>query len=106
MAYGAVVDGIDDLRDTEVARLDALQAALWPKVERGDTRAVNTVVRIIDRRCRLLDLYTTTEVEAPLRGLVVPEPEGNVGAATGADAVGVHVDPVAVSPRDCDMSFG
>jgi hypothetical protein len=90
-----LVDGIDDLRHSEVARLDALQAALWPKVERGDVRAVNTVMRIIHRRSRLLGLYTTTEVEAPLRGLVVPEPEGNVGTATGADAVGAGVGPVA-----------
>jgi hypothetical protein len=31
-----LVDGIDDLRNIEVARLDALQAALCPRAQRGD----------------------------------------------------------------------
>jgi hypothetical protein len=92
-----LVDGIDELRDIEVARLDALQAALWPKVERGDTRAVNTVVRIIDRRSRLLGLYTQRDIETPLWGLIVPEAAGNAGVATDAEGVGVDVVPVASS---------
>jgi hypothetical protein len=37
----------------ELARLDALQALLWPKAENGDVRAINAVVRIVDKRCRL-----------------------------------------------------
>jgi hypothetical protein len=49
---GRLVDGIDDLRHIELGRLDALQAALWPRVEKGEVRAINSVVRIIDRRCR------------------------------------------------------
>jgi hypothetical protein len=80
-----LVSGNDHLRNIEVARLDALQASLWPKVERGDMRAVNTVVRIIDRRCRLLTLYTTqTAFEKQPWGLVVPEAGGNPGVATDA----------------------
>jgi hypothetical protein len=86
-----LVDGIDDLRDVEVARLDALQAALWPRVERGDTRAVNTVLRIIDRRCRLFGLYREATVETPLWGLVVPPADGNAGLATGAELGGIGV---------------
>jgi hypothetical protein len=92
-----LVDGIDALRATEVARLDALQAALWPRVQRGDVRAVNAVMRIVDRRCRLLGLYTQPGIETPLWGLVVPQPAGTPGAATGAEADVVDVGPVAAS---------
>ncbi len=80
-----LVDGINDSRDIEVACLDALQAALWRKAERGDTRAVNTVVRIIGRRCRLPGLYREATFETPLSGLVVPQAEGNAELATGAE---------------------
>jgi hypothetical protein len=55
-----LIEGIDDLREIELARLDALQAALWPRVEKGEVRAINSVVRIIDRRCRTLGLYPPT----------------------------------------------
>jgi hypothetical protein len=37
-----LVDGIDELRALEVARLDAMQAALWPQVEAGDPKASMT----------------------------------------------------------------
>ena len=93
-----LVDGIEDLREIEVARLDVLQAALWPRVEKGEIRAVNAVLRIIDRRCRLLGLYTTrTAVEQPLWGLVVPEQEGNAGRATAVGDDDAGVDDVAGS---------
>jgi transposase-like protein len=52
-----LVDGIDELREWEAARLDALQAAAWDKAMAGDVRAVNSVLKIIDRRCRLFGLY-------------------------------------------------
>jgi hypothetical protein len=98
-----LIDGIDELRDTEVARLDALQAALWPKVERGDTRAVNTVVRIIDRRCRLLGLYREPTVETPLWGLVVPPADGNARLATGAELDDTDTEVSLARQRDIDM---
>ena len=57
------VDGIDEVRLLELGRLDALQAALWGPALEGDTRAAVVVLRLIDRRCRLLGLY------APVRGV-------------------------------------
>jgi hypothetical protein len=76
-----LVDGIDDLRSIEVARLDALQAALWPRVEKGEVRAINSVLRLIDRRCRLYGLYSGEQQESAWT-LVMPPAEGNTGAAT------------------------
>lgn len=48
-------------RQQEVDRLDRLQAALWRQAMAGDVRAAETVLRIIDRRCRL------TVSDVPLR---------------------------------------
>ena len=86
-----LVDAVDALRELEAMRLDALQAALWAKVENGDVRAVNSVLRIIDRRCRLLGLYgAPTAAAKPLMTLVMRPEEladhdaGNTGEATGA----------------------
>lgn len=41
---------------TELDRLDALHATFWPLALNGDVQAANTVVKIIDRRTRLLRL--------------------------------------------------
>jgi hypothetical protein len=89
-----LADGIDDLGHIELARLDVLQAALWPRMQKGEVRAINRILRIIDRRCRLLGLYAETTVETPPWGLVVPEAEGNAGPATGAELHDTGADGV------------
>lgn len=71
-AYQAITQGInavrldsaEQMREIELTRLDALQTLAWKAIERaakrGDTRAVstgvNSVVRISDRRAKLLGL--------------------------------------------------
>ena len=50
------VEAVEDLRALELARLDALQAAIWDDAMRGDTRAASAILRIIDQRVRLLGL--------------------------------------------------
>jgi len=40
----------------EVERLDSLQSAVWPQAMNGDTKAVDSVVRIINTRAKLLGL--------------------------------------------------
>ncbi len=49
-------DSVDQLRALEVARLDALQQALWERAMAGDLQAVGQVVQIIVTRSRLLGL--------------------------------------------------
>ena len=51
--------------EVELARLDRMQLALWPKVLAGDTRAATTVLRIMEQRSRLLGL------DAPIKHEVV-----------------------------------
>jgi hypothetical protein len=46
----------DVLRGVEVARLDLLQEALWSSALGGDTKTVEAVLKVIDRRIKLLGL--------------------------------------------------
>ena len=54
----------EDYRTTELARLDALQAALWPAAMRGRVSAVGAVLRIIQARGRLLGLYDSVRTDS------------------------------------------
>jgi hypothetical protein len=40
------------LREAELLRLDRLQAGVWPAAAAGDPRAIDTALRIIDRRSK------------------------------------------------------
>lgn len=46
----------DGLREMEAERLDALLNAVWDKAMRGNKDAVDRVLRIMERRARLLGL--------------------------------------------------
>ena len=51
-------------RALEADRLDALHAAIWPKAMNGDMRAVDRVLRIMERRAKLFGLDAPTKVAA------------------------------------------
>ena len=53
-------EAVGTLQELEVARLDALQAALWDQAMDGDVAAAQAAMRIISARCRLLGLYGQT----------------------------------------------
>jgi len=46
----------DAVREAEIARLDRLMQGVWTQALRGETRSVDAVLRIMDRRARLLGL--------------------------------------------------
>ena len=48
--------GGEEYRELELARLDALQAAHWPQAVAGSVRSADLVLRVIDRRIKLLGL--------------------------------------------------
>lgn len=60
---------VGELRTVENHRLDRAQAAIWPAVLRGDTKAVDTFLRLSARRSRLngLDAPQVLEVSSPAR---------------------------------------
>ncbi len=53
-------ESVDELRHLELARLDAVQAALWPRAMAGEVSAALGVLRVLDQRLRLLGLDRTT----------------------------------------------
>jgi hypothetical protein len=53
----------DELREQELDRVDRLQLALWPNAMKGDTRAVLTIVRLMERRAKLLGLDMPIKIE-------------------------------------------
>lgn len=58
----------DDVRILEAERLDRLMLGLWKQASGGDTDAVDRVLRIMDRRARLLGL------DAPPKAPIPPQP--------------------------------
>lgn len=46
----------DELREAEIDRLDRLQLAIWPKAMNGDNTSITTILRIMERRAKLLGL--------------------------------------------------
>ena len=46
----------DDVRSLELERLDLMLAAIWADAEAGNTKAIETVLRLMDRRARYLGL--------------------------------------------------
>ena len=56
----------------EVARLDAMQSALWERAMQGNVPSVNAVVNIIINRSRLIGLDANQMAETKPHTLVVP----------------------------------
>lgn len=54
----------EEVLSLELSRLDALQAALWDKAMLGDTKSVDSILRVMTSRAKLLglDLTPTTNV--------------------------------------------
>lgn len=54
---------IEAWRELELARLDTLQQAIWPKAMSGDPRAIEAALKILDRRAKLLGLDSPVRLE-------------------------------------------
>lgn len=52
-----------ELRTIENARLDRAQAAIWSKVISGDLQAINTFLRISERRSKMNGIDAPTQLE-------------------------------------------
>jgi hypothetical protein len=55
----------EEIRTIELARLDGLMVTLWPAARRGDLAAVDRILKVMERRAKLLGL------DAPARHEVV-----------------------------------
>lgn len=52
-----------ELRETEVARLDRLMAAHWPKALKGDPKSSEIVLKCIAQRSKLLGVEAPAKIE-------------------------------------------
>jgi hypothetical protein len=53
----------DEVRQQELDRIDRLHLALWPNAMKGSERAIMTIVRLMERRARLLGLDAPTRIQ-------------------------------------------
>jgi len=56
--------GADEMRQVELDRLDRLQRAAWPKAMAGEVQSIAAVIKLMERRSRLLGLDAPTKVQA------------------------------------------
>ncbi len=61
-----------DIRTLELERLDALLVGVWGNARKGDAEAVRAVIRIMERRAKLLGLDAKTEISATVKHEVDP----------------------------------
>jgi hypothetical protein len=53
------------LRELELARLDRLTQAIWPAAVSGDLKAVETSIKLMDMRAKLMGLRLPVELSGP-----------------------------------------
>jgi hypothetical protein len=80
-AYEAVMTALKDtlrepaeeVRKLELDRLDAMLNAIWPQALSGDLKAIDSVLRLMDRRARYLglDAPVRVDIEADVRAMAV-----------------------------------
>ena len=58
-----IFESIDEARQLELMRLDELQVAVWDRAINGDLPAAHCVLKIMDRRAKLLGLDKPEKVE-------------------------------------------
>ncbi len=57
----------DDVRKLELERLDRLTLALWSRAQQGETEAIDRVLKLMDRRAKLLGLDAPAKSESEVR---------------------------------------
>lgn len=62
IANSNTAEAIDRLRNLENARLDKMQAALWPAVMEGSLDAIDRALKIAEKRIKLNDLNRHTPI--------------------------------------------
>ena len=61
----------EDILELELKRLDVAQAALMPRVREGDPRAIDTLMRVQERRAKYLGLDAANKLEITGKGIII-----------------------------------
>jgi hypothetical protein len=77
-----------DLLLLELARLDAMQAAVWDRVMEGHVSSGEYVLHLLQQRVKLLELDAGTVVNNTVNAVVVPANEEQYAAALRVIASG------------------
>ena len=73
-----IFESVDEARKLELMRLDELQFSLWDRAINGDLPAANCVLKIMDRRAKLLGLDKPDKVEVNKWDFTGEDIEGEV----------------------------
>lgn len=84
---GELQDSLLDVVELESSRLDRMLAAIWDKVELGNFKAIDTALRISERRSKLLGLDKAIEVDWRIEVLSLMD-GGLVTAEQAAEQLG------------------
>lgn len=57
-------EAAEEVRTLEITRIDAMIGILWPRVTKGDYLAMDRVIKLMERRSKLLGLDAPTKSEA------------------------------------------
>lgn len=87
-ARAQITASADELRTEELSRLDAMLGGLWPRARKGEVAAVDRVLKISERRAKLLGL------EAPVRIESTGKDGGPIEVSSTAT-----IDPTKLSTR-------
>jgi len=68
-----ITEAAEEVRRLELERLDRLLLALWPQAAKGNQGAVDRVLRIMERRARLLGLDAPKGVDVTSGGAPLSE---------------------------------
>ncbi len=73
-----IFESVDEARKLELMRLDELQFSLWDRAINGDLPAANCVLKVMDRRAKLLGLDKPEKVEVNKWDFTGEDIEGEV----------------------------
>jgi AraC-like DNA-binding protein len=88
---------VEEARWLEVSRLDRLQAAVWPKAMKGDTKAADSAHRYIVTRCKILGLEAPTQIQLSARL--------DLESTIVAEAIIAAIDALGLSPDQRVVAF-
>lgn len=54
----------DEIREAELARLDAIQTRMWERMEAGELKAAEIILKVLDRRAKYLGLDSPLKVQS------------------------------------------
>ena len=91
---------LEELRDMELDRLDRLQAGVWSKAIAGDVRSIDAVLRIIEKRAKILGL------DAPKSVNVKAEVTTYDGSTIDAEVARLVALLDSGAPRSLDTQSG